>query len=225
MSTISKIIPIAWRDRIITEWYQQYLELKIITTKISRQFYRPPYPTSDSGEINLHLGCGSINHPEFINVDGMSFPHVHYVRAIDDLSPFKDESINLIYACHCLEHFSHRQVPNLLSHWFKKLKPGGILRLSVPDFDRIVNIYLENSRDVNTILGPLMGGQNDKFDFHNIAFTSANLNELLIDTGFEEVREWYPHSSKLSDFDDWSTRQFYINGNHYSVSLNLEAVK
>ncbi len=205
--------------------HQLYFEFKIILAKILRQLSRPPFPSSDAGNTNLHLGCGSINHPEFINIDGAPFSHVHYVRAIDDLSPFKDETINLIYASHCLEHFSYLEVPNILLDWFRKLKPGGILRLSVPDFEQIVCIYLENDRNIDTIIGPLMGGQGNKFDFHQIVFNSRKLKELLIDAGFKDVREWCPHSSKPGDLDDWSVRQIPVSGKHYSISLNLEAIK
>jgi predicted SAM-dependent methyltransferase len=225
MSNLIKLIPTVWQDRYRNKYYQLIFDCKIIIAKISRQFYRPPFPKSESGNINLHLGCGSINHPEFVNVDGASFSHVHYVRAIDDLSPFKDKTINLIYACHCLEHFSHQEVSTILSHWFRKLRHGGTLRLSVPDFDLLVDIYLKNHRDVSTIVYPLMGGQVNKFDFHKIAFTHISLKQLLIDAGFTEVREWLPHSSKLGGLDDWSNRQIQINDVQCSVSLNLEAVK
>jgi predicted SAM-dependent methyltransferase len=55
--------------------------------------------------MRLHLGCGNINYPDFINVDLMPASHVHYVRGINNLKPFKNNSVDLIYACHCLEHF------------------------------------------------------------------------------------------------------------------------
>jgi len=225
MKSLKKFLPISFRDTFRSEWHNLNIEFKIFIAKISRQFHRPPFPILDSSEVNLHLGCGLINHPKFINIDGMPYPHVHYVRAIDDLSPFKDESISLIYACHCLEHFSHIEVPVVISKWIKKLKPGGILRLSVPDFDKLVDIYLENHKDVDLILSSLMGGQGDKFDFHKVAFNSESLKKLLLNAGFHEVREWHPSDCTLSNFDDWSSRPISIYGKNYFVSLNLEAVK
>jgi len=39
------------------------------------------------------------------------------------------------------------------------LKKGGILRLSVPDFDKLVAVYNSEKKDIRTIIGPLMGGK------------------------------------------------------------------
>ncbi|MBS3029883.1 MAG: methyltransferase domain-containing protein [Dolichospermum sp. DET50] len=225
MQQLIKMFPENLRNYYRPQWHQIKLEILIALGKIKRQFLRPISAKNKNGEIYLHLGCGSINNPDFINVDGMPFPHVHYVREINDLSPFKNESIDLIYASHCLEHFSHIQISSILSEWFEKLKPGGILRLSVPDFDQLIHIYLENNKDVSLILSPLMGGQSNKFDFHKIVFNCGNLKQLLINAGFHEVREWHPSFCNPGDFDDWSNRQLFINGKYYSVSLNLEAVK
>lgn len=192
---------------------------------MTRQFSRPPYPELYDQEIKLHVGCGSIDYPGFINIDGMPLSNVHYVRNIDNLSPFEDDTVSLIYASHCLEHFSHNRVPDVLNNWFEKLRPGGILRLAVPDFDQLVSIYLEYDKDVNKILYPMMGSQSDHLDFHKIAFNHKNLKALLLDTGFSEVREWFPELQKQSGLSDWSNRSFMINGKNHPISLNLEAIK
>jgi hypothetical protein len=105
------------------------------------------------------------------------------------------------------------------------LKQDGILRLSVPDFDLILNIYKENGNEIINIIGPLMGGQVDEFDFHNTVFNKAMLEHFLRNSGFKNIKEWQPGSCELSTFDDWSIRQILINGNYYPVSINLEAIK
>ena len=84
--------------------------------------------------MNLHLGCGTINHPKFINIDGIPKPHIHYIRSIDNLSNFSNNSVDLIYACHCLEHFPYHQIPGIISEWVRIMKKDSILRISVPDF-------------------------------------------------------------------------------------------
>ena len=213
------------RDYYRSQRRKVSLEAKTIYGKLRRRIVRPPLPKLEDGAINLHLGCGAVNHPSFINIDELVAPHIHYVRSIDNLSPFKDNSVDLIYACHCLEHFSYIKVPDVLAGWFRVLKENGILRLSVPDFDLILNIYQENGNEINTIIGPLMGGQVDYIDFHKTVFNRASLEELLRSIGFRNIKEWQPNHRELTTFNDWSTRQILINGSYYSVSLNFEGTK
>ena len=166
-------------------------EVKIIYSKLTRQILRrSALPKLDNGAINLNVGCGSINHPKFINIDGLPAPHIHYIRPIDNLAPFKDNSVDLIYGSHCLEHFSHRMVYQVLNEWFRVLKEGGILRISVPDFDLLIDKYRASGNNINKIIYSLMGGQNYKFNFHITVFNQSNLELLLKEIGFKEVRKW-----------------------------------
>lgn len=225
MKLLFNYIPASFRDRHRDLWNSIKLELTTVYGKIVRQIHRPPFPQLENKKVNLHLGCGSISHPKFINIDGLLAPHVHYVRAIDNLAPFRDNSVDLVYACHCLEHFSYRQISKVLAEWFRVLKQDGILRISVPDFDLLLNIYRENNNDINTIISPLMGGQDYKFNFHMTVFNKSNLENFLKSTGFRQIREWQPGSSDLTTFNDYSSFKLQVNGKDYPVSLNLEAVK
>jgi SAM-dependent methyltransferase len=217
--------PFSLRDRYRAQWHEKILEHKIFWGKFVRLFFRPPFPMLQDGRINLHLGCGDIAHPDFVNIDGIPAKHIHYVRAIDKLSPFQDNSVDLVYASHCLEHFSHLKITNVLREWHRVLKINGILRLSVPDFNLILDIYNNNSQEINTIMAPLMGGQDYKLNIHYSVFTCSSLTALLTQVGFREVRRWQPGSSELTTFEDWSNRKIQVSGKEYPVSLNLEAVK
>jgi predicted SAM-dependent methyltransferase len=225
MQNLSKHLSQLLRDRYGSNWDRVKLQSQIVYGKVSRQFFRPSLPSLSSQKVNLHLGCGPIDSPGFINIDGLPLPHVHYIRSLDNLSPFQDESINLVYASHCLEHFSHREVPTVLQEWFRVLKKDGVLRISVPDFDLLLDIYHDNNQDINTIVGSLMGGQSDRYDCHMIAFNQSSLTNLLNQTGFSKVRKWQPGEDSLTTFSDWSGRKFLIDGKYYPVSLNLEAIK
>ena len=52
--------------------------------------------------------------------------------------PFPDNSIDLIYAEHVLEHFNYRDLANLLKDCHRVLKPDGIFSVTVPN----AKIYL-----------------------------------------------------------------------------------
>lgn len=177
----------------------------------------------DSGRINVHVGCGDKEHDNFINIDGYPYKNVHYVSNISTLGMFKDESIDLIYASHCLEHFEYNAVPKVLDNWYSKIKPGGYLRLSVPDFALLVDI--SNQHGVEKILPQLLGGQENKFNYHLSAFDREYLEKLLLATGFVEINTWSHNCDKYATFDDFSIYKKNIDNKEYEISLNIEAKK
>ena len=106
--------------------------------------------------MKLHLGCWHRNIPGFINVDFCDMPHIHHKSDIRDLSMFENESCELIYSSHSFEYFDRFEAIEVLKEWRRVLKKGGILRLAVPDFDKLILVY-QKSGDLNKILGPLYG--------------------------------------------------------------------
>jgi predicted SAM-dependent methyltransferase len=193
--------------------------------KLKSVLFRRAFPSLPDGALNLHLGCGWVNHPSFVNVDLLPASHVHYIHRIDRLPFISDGSVDLIHASHCLEHFSHRQVPSVLREWHRVLKKGGTLRLGVPDFDSIVALYKATGNDATSITGFLMGGQDYPHNFHMVVFNRDNLTRLLLEAGFESVSSWEPHSSELTRIVDATSTVEHHNGEAFHISLNLEARK
>lgn len=193
--------------------------------RLKSVLWRRRLPVLPDGSTNLHLGCGWVDHPSFINVDALPALHVHYIHRIDRLPFMRDGSVDLIHASHCLEHFSHLQVPDVLREWHRVLKKGGTLRLGVPDFDAMVGLYQAKGRDIDSILGFLMGGQDYRHNFHMTAFTSTSLTRLLRDAGFESVSPWEPYTSELTQICDATSTVVHHDGVAHRISLNLEARK
>lgn len=200
-----------------------YSSLNFQFGRMQRLLARPPLPKNPNGEIYVHLGCGTINHPSFVNVDMIPRAHVHYLSPIDDLPMFADQTVDLIYACHCIEHLSYRAMTDVFGEWKRILKIGGRVRISVPDFDLLLKIYEENGRDITRIQAPLLGGQGYAYNHHYSVFNEKYLTALLLQFGFVDVRRWEPGSSKLTNMNDWSGKRLRVGEREYPVSLNLEA--
>jgi predicted SAM-dependent methyltransferase len=166
-----------------------------------------------------------VDHPAFINVDVAPLAHIHYIHSVERLPMFADATGNLIYVSHCLEHLSFLTTEAVLREWKRVLKPGGILRISVPDFDFILAIYDAFQHDIAAIEKTLMGGQDYPYNYHKAVFNRNHLTRLLEKAGFTNVRPWTPGSSDLTTFDDWSGRQVKVEGKAFPISLNLEAEK
>ena len=227
---ISLMLPATWKVKL-KPYYERMTPLidrvdigtKIIFGRARRLIHPSRLPEADEGVL-VNLGCGMSNHPKFINVDGYPHPHVHFVHRIDRLPMFSDGSADLIYASHCLEHFKYRDIDRVLSEWARVLKPGGVLRLSVPDFDKLMVIY-SDTRNPDDFIEQLMGGQNNRYNFHYVLFNKMNLVNYLARAGFVDIKEWIPGSNDLTTFGDFSVYQKEIKGMKYEISLNIEARK
>ena len=191
---------------------------------MQRFFFKPDLPQRTDGLRLIHLGCGDVRDPGFINVDMLAAPHVHYVHDVTDLSMFSDDFADLVYACHVLEHIGKSRLRQTIWEWRRVLKPNGILRLSVPDFDKILTIYESSGRNIEVINRPLMGEKNE-FNNHETVFNYSYLAGLLKDVGFGEVKQWDPDEVEHHDFEDWSSGRLNVGTKSFQVSLNVEAVK
>lgn len=57
--------------------------------------------------------------------------------------PFDDNTYDLVFASHVLEHVPWYRTIDALKEAYRVLKPGGELEVYVPDFEYIVRCYLE----------------------------------------------------------------------------------
>ncbi len=176
----------------------------------------------------IHLGCGSKYIPGFLHIDGNPHPHVDIQGSVTELPFLADNSVELIYAAHLLEHFGRHEIDGVLAEWFRVLAPGGVLRLAVPDFEAYAKLYVAGKlRNFSEILGLIVGGQRDLYDYHKMAFDYQSLDERLKRIGFGETRRWDWRTTEHADLDDYS--QAYLphmdKENGTLVSLNMEAVK
>lgn len=152
----------------------------------------------------LHLGCGTRIIPGYINIDIQNLPDVDIVCDISSL-PFEDESVDFIYSCANIEHFGRHEFRSVLAHWHAKLKSGGTLRLSTADFRAACERYLEKG-DIEELLGLVVGGQKDNFDWHGMIFDFNFLKRVLQEVGFVRVRTYDWRGTELASLsiDDYS---------------------
>lgn len=179
--------------------------------------------------MKLHLGCGARFIPGFVHVDAVAHHHVDHVRTIDRLDFAPDASCSLIYASHVLEHFGRAEVPLVLREWHRVLRVGGVLRLAVPDFAAVVEVYrAEGLGDGRTgLIGLVCGGQRDQWDFHKMVFDEVFLTRLLLQAGFGRVARWDWRRTEHAAIDDFSQAHLPHMDKQGGrlMSLNLEAVK
>lgn len=90
----------------------------------------------------LNLGCGSRYHPAWINID--IAPHGPEVIQ-HDLSrgiPLPSASCEVVYHAAVFEHLRCVDAAAYLAECYRVLKPGGLVRIGVPDLEKICQLYL-----------------------------------------------------------------------------------
>lgn len=176
--------------------------------------------------MKLHLGCGKRHIPGYIHIDAVDYPHIDHVATIDNLSFIADNSVEVIYTCHVLEHFKRRDVVRVLREWHRVLKPGGILRTSVPDFSALVEIY-QRTGDLSLVIGPLFGRQDYLYNIHYNVFDFASLRHDLEAAGYTRVAHYDWRETEHAAIDDYSQAYYpHMDKEHgLLISLNVTAVK
>ena len=173
----------------------------------------------------LHLGCGTKHLKGYTNIDIRYLPGVDEVNNIRFLRNYKNNSVDLIYACHVLEHFSRWDYKEVIKRWFEILKPGGVLRLAVPNFSAICNHYIKTG-DLKSIMGLLYGGQDYDENYHYVTFDQNSLFNDLYEIGFNNVQEYNHQTTEHAKVDDFSKAYLpHMDKNGILVSLNIEATK
>lgn len=188
-------------------------KLKLQLSCLKRQIVRPALPENSDGKVLIHIGCGTTNSPEFINIDARPLAHVHIATDnITSLRDFQTGTVDLVYMCHILEHIKRDNLKKVLSEMSRVLNVGGVLRLSVPDFDKLVEVYSASGKDMNAISRQLIGGQDHEYNIHYSVFNHRRLSELLKEVGFREIAPWDPGNCRRHDLTDRVSCKMKVNG-------------
>jgi len=187
---------------------------------------KPPiFEKSASQGLKIHIGSGEINIQGWVNIDARDFSHVHIVSKEISFNEFTDGSIQEVYLCHILEHLSFLELESVLHLINLKLKVGGVIRVSVPDFDKVIDIYQMENNNLDSVKHVLMGGQDYEFNFHKSVFNNLFLTNMLTQHNFNNVLSWDALTDFGVDLKDWSNGKIKTSGGNMPVSLNLKAEK
>lgn len=141
----------------------------------------------------LNLGCGSRFHAAWTNFDLVSrHPEVTACDLSQGL-PLPDGCMDAVYASHMLEHLDRDKAPEMLAECRRVLRPGGVLRLAVPDLEAMARLY------VGILDGCLAGDECAKERYEWIVL---ELLDQLVRTrpGGEVLRYWVRDPMPAADF-------------------------
>lgn len=180
-------------------------------------------------KLKFNMGCGWRNFgTDWVHVDGGDYGHLDY-KSIVDLNPFPNNCAKEIYASHVLEYFSYDEAKKVLKEWGRLLEPGGELRIAVPDFKTMTNLYNNYKVQLKDIIGPLYGkmSMGDETIYHKTTYDFLTLKDILIDAGYKDVElyDWKSYTVHREN-DDHSQAYLCPKGdkeNGTLISLNVKA--
>ena len=164
--------------------------------------------------IKLNLGCGSVRPGGWINTDSSLNAHIQRIPLLGKVVhktlktveynnnnlvymnlnkrwPNKENSVDIVYASHLFEHLTLNSAGLFLSESYRCLKPGGVIRIVVPDLYKICKRYIDSYES---------SGEADPTQFIMWAINMHREGQYGSKLGWIKkfVLEWqgYPHQHK-----------------------------
>ena len=135
--------------------------------------------------------------------DFILFARKNIIQNIDATQlPYDSSSIDVIYSSHMMEHLQRDDAKTFIKECFRVLKPGGILRLSLPDLKIIADNYLKHNDADLFIKHLLMEPPKTKKIKHLI--------KLYISGGFREHSWMYDGKSLLKILNEFGFKNSTI---------------
>ncbi len=143
----------------------------------------------------LNWGCGPRGTPGWLNSDLVSGDGIQHVGDLREGLPLGPDSLDYAVSIHGLQDLPVPDLVPALRELHRVLKPGGVLRLSVPDLDRAIRAYLDANHAYFYIKDDEAASIGGKFSYQMTWYSSVRslftfdfLEELLGKAGFREVR-------------------------------------
>lgn len=142
------------------------------------------------------------------------FRNVRYLD-VTKRFPYSDNTFLFVYASHLLEHLLPDQARFCISEIYRVLKPGGVVRIAVPDLDKIIASY--DPRNSDFFLESFFeASQKSEKNRHHWYYNAISLKRLLESAGFREIYQCEFGQGRCADVAILDNRP---------ESLFMEAVK
>lgn len=138
--------------KVFVKYILNYFNLKLVRKlKVPGVSYESYPDESLRSKRFYNIGAGSFYHPLWTNIDyatehykstqGENFIHYNLMELVS--LPIKENSAEIVYSSHTIEHVDDKAVLNMLKEAYRILKPGGCIRLTTPDANIEYEAYVK----------------------------------------------------------------------------------
>jgi SAM-dependent methyltransferase len=143
--------------------------------------------------LRLNWGCGTWVEPGWVNADLKEGDGVVSCDILDGL-PFESESFDYVVSIHALPEIAYPDLLPALRELRRVLKPAGVLRLGLPDLEKIFNAYRRHDNSYFEIpdsemqsVGGKLAVQLVWYGYSRTIFVRDFVEELLLKADFSHV--------------------------------------
>ncbi len=222
------------KSNILSELYPDTLigKLQFETISLLGGLLYHAKPNNKFEKKLLNLGCGLSYFPGWTNADFYHYPLKFWKKQVrktpdwmlDIRRPLRcsDEYWDGIFTEHTLEHITHAECFRLFKEFLRVLKPGGIVRIIVPDIKKAIEFYNDRSKHLYYVTSFDTGCEAiwevTQNYYHKSVWDAELMTAVLKKAGFQTVyTSTYGQSGDIDMIMDNPEREPY--------SLYIEAVK
>jgi len=131
--------------------------------------------------------------------------------------PLADGVVDYVYSSHFIEHLSRNDAAHLLRETYRVLKPGGTLRISVPDLEYAFSLYKAGEKEKMLSDYFFVESDDSYYARHKYMYDFNMLVDALLQVGFQDIRR--------CSFRQGLTPDIEMLDNRPSDSLFVEAAR
>ena len=120
--------------------------------------------------------------------------------------PLRDGVADFIYSSHFLEHLFRQDGKKLLEESFRVLKPGGTIRIVVPDLAYALSLYSAGEKQKMLLDNFFVEDDDSYYARHKYMYDFAMLEDVLKNVGFHDIRRCEFRQGHTPDLDKLDNR-------------------
>lgn len=170
-------------------------------------------------KIMLNVGCGTDYKKGWINIDNNSDNNIEQLDLNWDLRnplPFADSSVDFVFNEHFIEHLTVDEAQVVIKDLMRVLKPGGVMRIAMPDLESVVNNYMNVPLDEDQVIKDYkLGFVKTRAEWMNMSFRWwghmwlydwEELKRRLHEAGYDDAKRCELRKSKYVELRNLEIR-------------------
>ena len=178
----------------------------------------------DTPTKRLNWGCGKRGEPGWINSDQKAGLGIDISCDIREGLPIDTGSIDYVFSNHALPEVPYNDLLPVIQELRRVIKPGGVLRLSLPDLMKGIEAYQRGDKEYFLIpdedaesIGAKLIVQLIWYGYTRTLFTEDFARELMEKAGFKDVticayRQTSSRFEWITELDNREAESIFIEG-------------